>query len=677
MHSSADLCVICGHINTILKPLISFAYALNVLYPLNLCFLVMASFLQRTILFFLLLTGTFAQGQVKFSASVSATQISKNELLQLKLMVENAKDVQQITPPSFKNFIVVSGPNQESGTSIINGDVKSYIALSYVLKPRSAGNFSIAAATAKADGKELRSNSIAIKVNNSLAPNSSAGSNLNSPFPGIDPFDNPYAQTALSDNVLRKGESAEEKINKNMFLKLDLDKTSCYVGEPVIATYKLYTRLRSESNLVKNPSFNGFSVIDLQQPSTSSYTREKINGREYNVYIIRKAQLYPLQSGELELEPAELENNIAFIKEEYLNRQNNLPGNLFGELDESNVPAEGIENRRLTLRSKPVTITVKQLPAANIPASFTGAVGKFSIITALEKNTFSTDDAGKLRLIIKGEGNLQLVNNPEIQWPQDFEAFEPSATDDFIKTNVPVSGRKIIDYPFTVSKPGNYTLPAIKFSYFDAKEGKYKTDSSQPVSFTVTKGTGKKISPAIATRAENVSGLHKFFNNRRLVVSCIAVLILLGLIFWLKRDTKKEIKIAANKIAAEEETLAQQKITAAVAIEEKNWLEKTGALIEGNSSTFYSELNHALKSYLSAKLNLPIETINKKSISEELDKKNITVDTVVQLQQLMNEIELQLYTPFPEREKMQELYNSAADMIQLLETYKDQASVNL
>jgi hypothetical protein len=637
----------------------------------------MRSFLQKITLLLLLSGARFTMAQIKFSASVSAPQISKNELLQLKLTVENAKEVQQITPPNFKDFTVVSGPNQESGMSMINGDVKQFVSLSYILKPKSPGNFSIAAATAKADGKELRSNPVNIKVSNTLANNSSGGTNFNSPFAGINPFSGAVAETPFSDNVLRKGESAEEKVNKNMFIKLDLDKTTCYVGEPIIATYKLYTRLKSESNLIKNPSFNGFSVIDLQQPDNVNYTREKINGREYNVYIIRRAQLYPLQAGNLELEPAEIENNISFIKEEYATRQNNLMSDVFREFEEATIPAEGIENRKLTLRSKPTSVTVKALPETNAPSAFKGAVGNFAVEAMLEKNNFSTDDAGKLKLIISGQGNLQLVNTPEIQWPPNFEAFEPSTSDDLVKTTVPVSGRKIIDYPFTVMQPGSYVLPAIKFSYFEPKEGKYKTDSTKPISFTVTKGRGEKLKTVLEPKNESDSFLNKFISNRRWVVSTVAALILLGLIFWLKRDKKKEDTNVKNKLEKEKAEAAEQNILADLVTEEKNWLEKAGELLHGDSAAFYHELNYALKNYLSKKLQLPIETINKKNITEELDKNNITVDTSIQLQKLMNEIELQLYTPFAEKEKMQELYDATADIILLLDTYKNQASVNL
>jgi hypothetical protein len=628
----------------------------------------MPSVLQKKILLLLIFFGHYTLiAQVKFSATVSSPQISKNEMLQLRLIVENANEVEQITAPDFKNFVLVSGPNQESGMAAVNGNISQYVALNYILKPKFAGNFKFTAATAKADGKEYKSNSITVQVTNTTTP-ANNNSNFNSPFTGYNPFDDIPRQTEINDYILKKGEHAADKINNNMFVKVQTDKNSCFVGEPVLATYRLYTRLKSESNVVKNPSFNGFSVIDLQ-PGDFNYSREKINGKEYNVYIIRRAQLYPLQPGNLVLEPIEIENEVTFIKEAYANRENNLNNGLLNDLTETTLPAEAIEKSKAILQNKPYTIFVKPLPEINIPSSFKGAVGNFSITAGLEKNNFTTDDAGKLNIIINGEGNLQLVNLPEVKWPLGIDAFEPTATDDLFKNTVPVSGRKILSFNFTAAQPGNYILPPVIFSYFNPLKGKYITDSTKPITFSVTQGIDKKIKPVII-KAEEKSLVNKFFNNRRWVVSAISILILCGLIFWLRRDKKKEESIKTYKKEEEARIAEIQNVSALHLEQEKNRLQKASEMIHGESNTFYHELDYAVKSYLSEKLQLPLESINKKWIAEELDKKNIAVNTSMQLQQIMNEIELQLYAPFAENDNRQDLYNRTAAIIQLLDACK-------
>lgn len=631
----------------------------------------MRTVLQKIFLSCLLLAGYLANAQVKFSATISPSEIGKDEYVELKLMVENAKEVQQIVPPGLKDFIIVSGPNQESGMTMINGVVKKYIALNFILKPKAVGSFTIGSALAKADAGNYKSNPVKLKVTAKATGNTQGPGAFTNPFAGIDPFAEPAPRASYDDYILRKGENPHDKIQKNMFIHVDVDKKSCYVGEPVVASYKLYTRLKSESNMIKNPSFNGFSVLDLQQPNDLSYKTEKYQGRDYNVYTLRKVQLYPLLAGDLELGTAEIENNVRFIKAAYVNRQPDIFDDMFNDFAEAAIPAEGLENVKATLQSKPLTITAKPLPAANMPVSFKGAVGNFKIETRVEKNNFSTDDAGKLAIVISGEGNLQMINAPEIAWPQGIEGFDSKATDDLYKGTVPVSGRKIFEFPFTVSKPGTFTLPAVEFSFFDSKDAKYKTISSLPLEITITKGSGKSKKMDLVTKSKSDENyLARFFNNRLRVVSLFAVLIVIGLIIWLKRDTKKENQ-KSKILLAEEEIAVKEKPVEEFLSDQQNPLALAEECLQReDGNLFYTQLNLELKNYLAKKLGLQAEELNRKNIAGELDMKGVSNETVVKLEALIDELEWQLYTPLSDNEKMKTMYDRAHDLVQLINTYR-------
>ncbi len=167
-----------------------------------------------------------AFAQVKFSAVCPQKKISKNEYLQVQFIVENATNVQQVIPPSFKNFSIISGPNHQSGMSTINGNVKQYIAIEFILKPRRQGNFTIAPATAKADGKTLRSNGLSVEVSNHPS-NSSSGGTLFSPFGNSTADVSPPPLHQFDDYILRKGENLQEKIKKNLFIRVIVSKTNC------------------------------------------------------------------------------------------------------------------------------------------------------------------------------------------------------------------------------------------------------------------------------------------------------------------------------------------------------------------------------------------------------------------------------------------------------------------
>ena len=628
-------------------------------------------FTKQLLFFLLVLIAHAVTAQVRFVASISPGQINRNAYAQLKFSVENANDVQDIIPPQLNNFIVISGPNQESGMSNINGDIKKYVAITYIIKPKGPGNFSFPPATAHVDGATYHSNSLILKVNNATSGNNPGVNGPASPFALVDPFADATPSSNYPDYILKKGENVLEKINRNMFVTVSADKRSCFVGEPVIVEYKLYTRLKSESSLTKSPSFNGFSVIDLLEPENQNYKIEKLNGKEYNVYTIRKAQLYPLQPGDLEFEAAEVDNNVHFIKEAYARSQMSGFEDLFQDFSNAGIPAEGMEDHMVTIKSKPLGIFVKPLPGVNKPENFKGAVGNFTIESSIAKNNFSTDDAGKLTVIISGSGNLQLVTAPDIQWPDGVEGYEPKSTDDLLKTTIPVSGRKTIEYPFTIPKAGNYTLPAIEFSFFDPKTGRYKTIATRPIDITVTKGTGKPRQTDITQNTiTRESFLNSFFNNRLRVVSVVAVLIILGLLFWLKFENRNNKKSIPVHITEDEEKInawpderqLQRPQNPLAAVEE--YLQKN------DGQRFYTTLNQSLKQFLTDRFSIKPEELNKKTISEQMDKSGINFETCIQLQKLMDEIEWQLYTPIADNKQMQQIYVRANELVQLINTYK-------
>lgn len=596
--------------------------------------------------------------QVKFTAKFTPTTIGTEETAELKLLVENAGTVQSIKPPSLKDFIVVSGPNQESGMESINGDTRQYTGITYIVKPKSKGSFVVPSTTAMADGKAFSSNPVKLTVVPGTTGNSISS---NSPFAGIMNFDEPVQRGAFNDYILKKGENVADKINKNIFVKVDASKTSCYVGEPILVTYKLYTRLKSESNIVKNPSFNGFSVIDMMRSINAYSLVEHYEGRDYNVYTLRKAQLYPLQPGDVTLETASVENDIHFVKEEYLRSNNGF----FNDPSLMPVPADALVDEKVTLQSKPLVISVKPLPEQGKPATFHGAVGDFKITTAVERDSISTDDAGKLKLVIEGRGNLTLVNAPELSWPAGVEAYEPSMQEEIDKQSVPLSGGKIFTFDFTVDKEGVYTLPPASFSFFDPDSGQYRTVHAEPIKIIVSKGTGKR--PTMQAKQPLKSTREGFFETiftkRWIIIIALVALLLVGLIVYLRLDRKhKQVAQVQEQAKEQEEEMPRPMIK-----ETRVPLVLSRALLQTNdTAAFYDTLDRELKFFLAEKLNLDAGTINRRKISEALAEKNISAEDNEAVLNLMDEISLQLYTPVADESRIPYYFKKAEAVVHLL-----------
>ncbi len=619
--------------------------------------------------------------QIKFTTVCADKTIGKNDYLQIQFTVENAPDVESIIPPSFKNFSVVSGPNQQSSMSIVNGKTDQSISIGFYLKPRGTGKYMIGPATARINGKDYYTNPVNVEVTNASSNSSASnsGSTSLSPFGNMN-FDFP-AEPAIhrfDDYILKKGENVNDKVQKNLFIQLDVSKASCFTGEPIVASYKLYTRLRSESIVTNAPSFNGFSVSELEINNNNSVKVEKYNGRDYNVYTLRKVQLYPLQPGTITLDPVVADNKVTFIKSDYAGTQK---GDMFFDMLQdfanSTSPQNSVIEEHVTLKSKPVEITVKPLPEENKPEDFKGAVGDFNISASLEKKNITTDDAGSVKVNIEGEGNIQLVNAPKLSWPDGIDSYEAKVTDDIDKFSVPMKGGKTFTYPFTVSKTGTYNIPTVSFSFFDPSSEKYKTLHTQPLTITVTRGKGNPQSTYVKNVKVGDANDDLWAKYDFYFVAGFGVLA--AFIFLTVRrnsvEKKKKELLKTTSPAIEDTTPSEEDEEDEFVIPENPLTEAHTKLMEGNENEFYQVLDISLKKYLAAKFKVPTEELTKKRLAEELDKCNVGLGTSLLLSSLLDEIELNVYAPPSNSNHLKDVYEKASEVVALLDKQCTKAEI--
>ena len=682
------------------------------------------------------LPGLFVSGQVKFSTWVSSQEVGQKEYLQIEYVVENAKQIDELTPPSFPGFQIVQGPIQSSGMSIVNGSMSQYKGLSFVLQPLHTGKYIIGGASATVDGHPLRSNAVKITVHPGGGPGGNNSSNPGGGNPFAQPFGtDPYGNAERDverEYILKPGENVNEKIRKNLFVKVQVDKNSCFVGEPIVCTYKLYSRLSSESRVTKRPSLNGFSVYDMVDPGSDPVSVEKLNGKAYTVHIIRKTQLIPLQAGNIDLDPVEVENTVHFVKgggRQEARRGGSIRDLLDQMMDDNTLGQEVDE--RVTLDTKPVTITVKALPE-NKPANYNGAVGSFSIETSLANRSVAAQDEATLHVVVKGKGNLPVLSAPTIAWPSGFEAFEPTAKEDVNKTVAPMSGSKSFDYVFIPRTPGHYTIPAVSFSYFDPSSQTYKAAEGGSQDLQVTPAVSQHrqtVGPGAITSVTSSSlttRAGKFIQDH--LEWIFAVLLISGVAgyFWRqnlrlkngrrdggRRDGRQEKettekgltgKGSVEKTKTEQapqptfqntsrtnDPFAYQPVARANApvstppapeppktpgmasntyvpavpaadplLEARQFLE------EGDSNRFYREVNRAVWKAMQKKLSLPASELNKQNCIRLLQMRGWDETAIISLENILNECEMNLYTPAYDRYNMQQLLRQAEWMVDRL-----------
>jgi len=570
-------------------------------------------------------------------------------------------DGKEFRTPDMKNFMVISGPHtsQSSSIQIINGKVNRSVENSFTLYVigNKEGIFTIPPATIKVDGKTYKSNELKIQV---VKSNSQA-----------------QQQGNVGSGNVRPGSSSSgsssSDIKDDVFIRIIVDKRNPIQGEQVLVTYKLYFRVSiSTPQFNKEPSFPGFWVNDLLKNSKSyKQYEETYKGKRFNVAEIKKFALFPQRSGKLVIEPAEALCQ-AQLKTKTQRRSNDpFFDNFFNDPFFNRYKTVDIN-----LTTKPVTINVKPLPSQNMPADYNGAVGEFDFSSSIDKTDCKANDAITLKFTVSGKGNVELVDKLNVNFPPDFEVYDPKISKKITTTPYSVSGRKTFEYLIIPRNPGSFKIPPVKFSYYNLKKKKYVTLKSSEYDINVAKGEGS--SSGVSYSSINQKDINYigtdirhikigapylkpigvfFFNSLSFYLWLIApvILFLLFVIFWKKEFEKRSnIALMRNRKATK---VAHSRLKKAHLF-----------MKDGKENEFYVEISQALWGYLSDKFSIPLSNLSMDTVYATLIDKGVKENSVKIFINTLNNCEFARFAPGDSSGTMENIYNEAVNAISLLES---------
>lgn len=643
----------------------------------------------------------FAQEMV-FSTRPAAKKVGIQDRFEVRYSIQNA-NVQRFSLPTLTDFDVVGGPMQSQSTSYVNGERSSSIELTYIFKAKRKGTLVIPGGIAIMDGKQYRSNDVSIEViDGSVAQQNNQARNRGynpfdddpfgdqSPFGGNDPFAAMQQQQMQMMKQLRQlqqqafggaqpmmpqsapgGRSAEpvnkEDIDKNIFIKVDVDKRNVALGEQITAVYKLYTRLPMQVNLTKLPSLIGFWSQDFKIPQPPKPSREVLDGKEYQVFVLKKSALFPTQTGTLTLDPAQAEGAVKVLSSRKVKHHDPFEEFFGGSLADAFVTAYGYEDVPVKLKSTPISIQVSDIPKEKKPASFQGAVGHYSLESNIDKTELTTDDNATITLRISGSGNLKLIGTPALSIPEDIDTYDPVVRDTITNTNNIIAGYKTFSYTLSPRVAGIFTIPASEFSYYEPSSNSYKTLSIPSYTLHVKPGknagiASRNILPKdIHDIQGKVSALQQDHSGRLpssgLFWSGFALPLLayMGLLALRKREEKLQSDVVlfknkrANKVALKRLALAEK------------------YLAQSAQNPFYEETSKAVWLYLSDKLNIPLSSLSKEVADEKLNARMVPIHTKSEIFRITGECEMALYSPDSGTLKMKQTYSDTLRLIGKLE----------
>lgn len=592
-----------------------------------------------------------AQGDVTFDVA-APTAVEAGELFRIEFVVNGALGA-EFTPPAIEGFEVMAGPSESTGTSvsIINGTTTrtETTTYTYVLQGFTTGVHTIAAAQARVRGKVYSTRPLSIEV---VA--GAGGAQQGAQQGGVQGG----AQTDTSRTI-----AADD-----IFVRLSVSSSQVYKGEPIVATLRLYSRIPLGGlDAFTPPAFNGFWQQDISASDVGEQ-RETLNNRVYSAYTLKEYLLYPQQSGTLVVEPFEA-TVTALLQAPSSPSSRSIFDELMGLADGGYQPVPK------KLSSPRVNVSVRDWPAG-APEGFDGAVGRFDLSVTPPPSVVGANNSASYALRLEGTGNFPLIRTPGLELPQSFEQYNVTTSDNTRHTRNGTSGYREFTYPFIPRTDGTYTIPAVEFTYFDPKTGRYVTLASREISLEVTAD-----STAIGRSGGVVSGISRedlqifgqdirfierggaglkpkgrvFMWSGLFVALVGGFLVLAGVGFVVLRRKlalMQSDKFVRNKRANK---MALKRLRAAEAAMNRN--DKHG---------FYNEMLRGLLGYMGDKLDIPAAELSKDRIREELFERGVSEVDADGYTSLISACEQAQYSPGGPGQ-MDELYRKGVELISQLE----------
>lgn len=609
--------------------------------------------MKKLLLTFTLLVAVIVQvraDELSFTAD-APNAVVMGETFRLSYTI-NTHKAKNFRVGDITDFDILMGPSQSSSssTSIINGVRTSSRTLTFtcILRPKKEGTYKIPAATINVEGKQMTSEELTVKV---LPPDQRGSA----------------AQQSGSQSSGRRAVTSSQNgsiSDDDLFIVATVNKKKVYEQEAILLTYKIYTTVNLTNVSGKMPDLKGFHTQEVEMPKGNrEFQLEHYKGRNYRTIVWSQYVLFPQQSGQLEIPSITFEGTVA------QRVQNYDPFEAFFNGGSSYV------NVQKPIRTPKLTIDVSPLPTGK-PASYSGGVGEFSISSSISTTELKENEAVTLKLIISGTGNMKLIKTPEVNFPADFEVYDPKIDNKFTLKIGGQSGNKVIECLAIPRFGGTYSIPPIEFSYFDVKSGTYKTLTTPEYTLNVAKGSGSTSTSApvgyVSKEELRLLGQDIRYINLKEASYHPRGYFFFGTIgYWMWYIVPFAIfavlMIIYRKQAVENANIAKTRTKKAGKVATRRLKMAKKMMAEKDKAGFYDETLKAIWGYLSDKLNMPLSELSKDNITAELTACQVPDSLIEECEKLLSECEFARYAPTLSGSSMETIYQKVAALMNKLE----------
>ncbi|HXV28150.1 MAG TPA: BatD family protein [bacterium] len=565
---------------------------------------------------------------VRVTSTLNKRTAQVEEEINLTIRVTGSKgNLQAPRLPGFKGFDTYY-TGRASHITFINNVSTNSVEFSYVLIPREAGKFTLDPIEISVGPQVYRTDPVVIEVQGGRGTVSRTATRPTAPSPAPQAPPPPLPTLPPSSPTRQESAPGFKPEDDNIFVKAWVDKLTVYQNEQILLTYSLYTRYDTRyEGFMEEPEISGFWIEEF--PMEREITREtvRVDGKRYVKADVRKIALFPTTAAEYTIRPGILKASV---------REEPRSDSVFDEFfNDSFFSGSGFFSRRENrlLKPPPILLVVKPLPEEGKPANFQGAVGNFRMSATVDRRTVKQNEPITMKLVIEGEGNIETLKQPELPELDNFKVYESDTSSQLFKTGNVIGGRKTFEIVFIPTKPGSLAIPGLSFSYFDPRQARYQTLSSQEFQVQIEPSDQPFQLPSSLSQQEifkkdiQVEGQDIRYIREKLpdvrprkILSWVdrglmGADILLALLVLIGLMQHRQQKIFAKDVA-----LKRRKLAKSQARSRMRHLKRLGRS-HGRQEVirYYEEIDKTLTQYLSDKLNLSAYGVTRRDLEAEME----------------------------------------------------------
>jgi hypothetical protein len=173
-----------------------------------------------------------------------------------------------------------------------------------------------------------------------------------------------------------------------------------------------------------------------------------------------------------------------------------------------------ITRKDITIASPSSELKVLSLPTRGRPNDFSGAVGDFKVSSDTSATRVAVGDPLTLHLRISGVGNFDRVDSTMFDHLDHWKTYPPRSS--FKPSDMAGNkGEKVFEQPLIAALPGEQSIPALEFTYFNPRTQRYERAHTQPITVTVSTSLADSSLAPLATPDANGAATSRFARGLR------------------------------------------------------------------------------------------------------------------------------------------------------------------